>query len=216
MTATIDESWARIENWLAEHAPQTYAALAPPADPVDIAELERVVGRPLLRPLVASLLRHDGVLDRAEGSLLPGHYRPISARGTAAAWHLLTAYHDACEAEERGEEVDHDFMKLGSSRILYGHPQLIPVARDLGGAYIVLDHRPGIDRGRLHAAEPVEGVMRVSHEKWASLPLLMEAVATSMETSQPLNGDVPVVDEERRLHWESVRLRADAPPPPRA
>ncbi|CAM5694718.1 hypothetical protein SCALM49S_02784 [Streptomyces californicus] len=57
--------------------------------------------------------------------------------------------------------------------------------------------------------------MRVSHEKWASLPLLMEAVATSMETSQPLNGDVPVVDEEQRLHWESVRLR-DALPPPRA
>ncbi len=128
MTASIDESWARIENWLAEHAPQPYAALAPPADPADVAELERVIGRPLLRPLVASLLRHDGVLDRAGGSLLPGYYRPISARGTVAAWHLLTAYHDACEAEERGEEVDQDFMKLGSSRILYGHPQLIPVA----------------------------------------------------------------------------------------
>ncbi|MFI1190715.1 SMI1/KNR4 family protein [Streptomyces californicus] len=215
MTASIDESWARIETWLAEHAPRTYATLAPPADPADIAAVERVIGRPLLKPLVASLLRHDGVLDRIGGSLLPGYYRPISARGIATAWHRLTPYYDACEADERGEEVDDDFMTLGSSRILYGHPWLIPVARDPGGAYMVLDHRPEIDRGRLHEAEPVEGVMRVPHEKWGSLPLLMEAVATSMETSRPLNGDVPVVDEEQGLHWESVRLR-DAPPPPRA
>ncbi|MFH8886525.1 SMI1/KNR4 family protein [Streptomyces californicus] len=214
MTTSINESWARIENWLAEHAPATYAALAPPADPADIAAVERLVGRPLLKPLVLSLLRHDGVLDRHRGSLLPGYYRPLSARGIAAAWHFLTPYYDTREAEERGEEVDHHFMEIGSSRILYGHPQLIPVARDLGGAHIVLDHRPEIDRGRVHEAEPVEGVMRVPHEKWGSLPLLMEAIATCMETSQPLNGHIPAVDEEQRLHWESVRLR-DAPSLPR-
>lgn len=217
MTASINESWTRIENWLAEHAPATYGALAPPADPADIAAVERVIGRPLLKPLVLSLLRHDGVLDRHRGSLLPGYYRPLSAREMAASWRLLTPYYDACEADERGEEVDHHFMEIGCSGILYGHPQLLPVARDLGGAHIVLDHRPGTDRGRVHEAEPVEGVMRVSHEKWGSLPLLMEAIATCMEASQPLNGHIPAVDEEQRLHWESwefIRLR-DAPSPPR-
>ncbi|GAA2068100.1 hypothetical protein GCM10009801_16140 [Streptomyces albiaxialis] len=43
MTAPISESWTRMETWLTEHAPATHAALAPPADPADIAEVERVI-----------------------------------------------------------------------------------------------------------------------------------------------------------------------------
>ncbi|WP_258045254.1 hypothetical protein [Streptomyces sp. SM11] len=66
----------------------------------------------------------------------------------------------------------------------------------------MLDHRPEIDRGRVHEAEAVEGVMRLSHEMWASLPALMEAIATSLETCRPLNGNMPVVDEEQRLNWD--------------
>ncbi|GGT29798.1 SMI1/KNR4 family protein [Streptomyces chromofuscus] len=208
MTAPISESWTRIENWLAEHAPATHAALAPPADPADIAATERVIGRPLLRPLVKSLLRHDGLLDQ-KGSLLPGFYRPMSARETAAAWQLLTAFHDKRTADEQGEETDHDFMKVGVSGILYGHPQLIPIARDVGGGHLVLDHRPEIDRGRVHEAEAVEGIRRVPHETWTSLPALMEAIATSLETSQPLNGYTPVVDEKRRLSWDLTPPRSD-------
>lgn len=200
MTASISESWTRIENWLAEHAPSTYAALAPPADPADIAALEHLIGRPLLRPLVTSLLRHDGLLDR-RCTLLPGSYRPMSARETAAEWRLLTGFHDKRTAEDEGDEVGYDFMKIGSSRVLYGHPQLIPIARESGGGHLVLDHRPEVDRGRVHEAEATAGVMRGSHEAWASLPVLMEAIATSVETNQPLYDYTPTVDEEQRLHW---------------
>ncbi|MER7700783.1 MULTISPECIES: hypothetical protein [unclassified Streptomyces] len=71
MTAPVSESWARVENWLAEHAPVTRAALAPPADPADIAATERVIGRPLPKPLAMSLLRHDGLLD-GWSALSPG------------------------------------------------------------------------------------------------------------------------------------------------
>ncbi|MFI1223670.1 MULTISPECIES: SMI1/KNR4 family protein [unclassified Streptomyces] len=203
MTAPISQSWTRIETWLAAYAPATYAALAPPADPADIAAVERVIDRPLLKPLVVSLLRHDGFLP-PWGPLLPGGYRPMSAREMAAAWQLLTGFYDTCEAEEKGAEADDDFMKLGFSSVLYGHPRLIPIARDPGGGYLVLDHRPESDRGRVHEAEAVEGVLRVSHEKWASLPVLMEAIATSLETSRPLNGDTPVVDGEQRLCWDRL------------
>ncbi|MES9617839.1 SMI1/KNR4 family protein [Streptomyces tuirus] len=210
MTAPISESWTRIENWLAEHAPATYAGLAPPADPADIAAIEHVVGRPLLKPLVMSLARHDGLLDQ-RGSLLPGFYRPMSAREMAAAWQLLTGFHDKRTADEKGEEADYDFMRTGSSSVLYGHLQLIPIARHPGGGHLVLDHRPEIDRGRVHEAEAVEGIMRVSHEMWTSLPLLMEAIATSLETSRPLNGYTPVVDEEQRLHWEFEGAGHSAP-----
>ncbi|MFY0513140.1 SMI1/KNR4 family protein [Streptomyces anulatus] len=212
MTAPISESWTRIEEWLAEYAPATYAALAPPADPADIAAVERVIGRPLLKPLVVSLLRHDGFLSQFQGSLLPGRYRSISAREIAAAWRLLTGFYDKREADEKGREADNDFMKLGFSSVLYGHPQLIPIARDLGGGHVVLDHRTEVDRGRVHEAEAVEGVMRVSHEKWASLPALMEAIATSLEIFRPLNGNMPVVDEEQRLYWDYIPLRNDRAP----
>ncbi|MFI2783775.1 SMI1/KNR4 family protein [Streptomyces sp. ALB3] len=207
MASPISESWTRIENWLAEHAPTTYAALAPPANPADIAATERLVGRPLLRPLVTSLLRHDGLLDRW-CSLLPGSYRPMSAREMADEWKLLTGFYDKRTADEQGEEVDHDFMTVGSSSVLYGHPQLIPIARESGGGYLVLDHRPEPDRGRVHEAEATDGVLRRSHQVWTSLPVLMEAIATSFETARPLDDYTPVVDEEQRLHWSFTPLHA--------
>jgi cell wall assembly regulator SMI1 len=206
MTAPISASWTRIENWLAEHAPTTYAALAPPADPADIAAAERVIGRPLLKPLVLSLLRHDGLLDRRSW-LLPGSYRPMRAREIAAEWKLFTGFHDKHAADEEGEEADHDFMKIGTSSVLYGHPQLIPIARDVSGGCLVLDHRPEIDRGRVHEAEAEQGLVRRSHEMWTSLPVLMEGIATSLETDQPLDGHAPAVDEEQRLYWDFIPLR---------
>ncbi|HWU07215.1 MAG TPA: SMI1/KNR4 family protein [Streptomyces sp.] len=206
MTASISESWTRIEDWLSEHAPTTHAALAPPADPADIAATERVIGRPLLKPLVTSLLQHDGLLDQWS-SLLPGSYSFLSTRQTAAQWELFTSFHDKRTADEEGDEVDYDFMKTGASSVLYGHPQLIPLARELGGGYLVLDHRPESDRGRVHEAEATEGVMRGSHEMWTSLPVLMDTIATSLETGHPLNGCTPAVDEKKRLRWDFIPLR---------
>ncbi|MGW4825916.1 hypothetical protein ACWEP4_45595, partial [Streptomyces sp. NPDC004227] len=54
-----------------------------------------------------------------------------------------------------------------------------------------------------------DGLMRKSREMWASLPVLMEAIATSLETNQPLNDYTPVVDEEQRLYWDFISLRSD-------
>jgi cell wall assembly regulator SMI1 len=150
MTTPISESWTRIENWLAEHAPATYAAPVPPPDPADMAAAERVIGRPLLKPLVTSLSRHDGLLDQ-RFSLLPGFYRPMSAREIAAEWQLFTGFHDKRTADEEGEEADYGFMKIGASNVLYGHPQLIPIARDVRGGCLVLDHRPEKIRASLAA-----------------------------------------------------------------
>lgn len=208
MTARMSESWTRIENWLVEHAPATYAALAPPADPADVAAAERVIGRPLLKPLVMSLSRHDGLLDQ-RFSLLPGSYRPMSAREMATEWQLFTGFYDKRTADEEGGEADYDFMRTGASDVLYGHPQLVPIARDLRGGCLVLDHRPEIDRGRVHQAEAEQGLMRGSREMWTSLPVLMEAIATSLETNQPLDDYTPVVDEEQKLCWDFIPLRSD-------
>ncbi|MDH6538471.1 SMI1/KNR4 family protein [Streptomyces sp. SPB4] len=208
MTALISESWTRIENWLAEHAPATYAALAPPADPADIVAAERVIGRPLLKPLRMSLLRHDGLVGHGF-SLLPGGYRPLSVREIVAEWQHCARYYDKSTADRAGEEeVDDHFMRVGSSFDLYGHPQVILIAQDICGGHLVLDHRPEIDRGRVHIADGEGGVSRQSHEMWTSLPVLMERIATSLETSQPLDRDIPIVEEDQRLRWDSTPLQS--------
>ncbi|WP_328792779.1 MULTISPECIES: SMI1/KNR4 family protein [unclassified Streptomyces] len=208
MTALISESWTRIENWLAEHAPATYSALAPPADPADIVAAERVIGRPLLKPLRMSLLRHDGLVGHGF-SLLPGFYRPLSAREIVVEWQSWARYYDKPTVDGIGEEeLDYDFMRIGSSFYMYGHPQVIPIARDICGGLLVLDHRPEIDRGRVHNADAEEGISRQSHEMWTSLPVLMETIATSLETNQPLDRDMPVVDEDQRLRWDSISLQS--------
>ncbi|MGE7386477.1 SMI1/KNR4 family protein [Streptomyces sp. NPDC004126] len=201
MTAHVSESWTRIEDWLAEHAPASRAALAPPADPADIAAAERVIGSPLLKPLVTSLLRHDG--SAGEGvTLLPGFYAPMSAREIADDWRLLTRYHDRTMPEEEEADADDHFLGNGAAFALYGHPDFIPVARDVTGRRLVLDQRTWSDRGRVHEAEPVTGLVRVAHQAWTSLPALLEGTADALETGRPLGGHTPAVDEQRRLRWE--------------
>ncbi|MFJ9342054.1 hypothetical protein ACIRP0_22540 [Streptomyces sp. NPDC101733] len=148
MTVAISDAWKRVEDWLAEHAPALRAELAPPADSARIVEVERAIGRPLLRPVVASPARHDGFHDW-RASLLPGFYRLLSAREIVAEWRSLTGSYDRCAADEAGDEVDDDFTRIGSSALLYGHPQVIPLARDMCGSHPLVDHRPVGDRGRV-------------------------------------------------------------------
>ncbi|MFG2621243.1 hypothetical protein ACGFXC_26870 [Streptomyces sp. NPDC048507] len=89
-------------------------------------------------------------------------------------------------------------MRTGSSFDLYGHPQLVPIARDICGECLVLDHRPETDRVRVHTAEAVGGVVRQPHAMWASLPALLEMTAASLETNRPLASHTPVVTEDQR------------------
>jgi cell wall assembly regulator SMI1 len=42
--ATVTAAWARIEDWLARHAPASATVLAPPADPAEIAAAEVALG----------------------------------------------------------------------------------------------------------------------------------------------------------------------------
>ncbi|MGA5897077.1 hypothetical protein [Streptomyces venetus] len=57
----VEESWARVDAWLARHAPRTHATLRPPAPRAGIEAAERTLGVPFPPDLVASLRCHDGV-----------------------------------------------------------------------------------------------------------------------------------------------------------
>ncbi len=61
---TVEDSWARIDAWLSERAPASYALLRPPASPAEIADAERRLEVTFPPDLVASLHCHNGVVLR--------------------------------------------------------------------------------------------------------------------------------------------------------
>ncbi|MFJ9767594.1 SMI1/KNR4 family protein [Streptomyces erythrochromogenes] len=71
----VQESWDRIDAWLREHAPRTFATLRPPAGHEEIAAAEEVLGVAFPPDLVASLLRHNGALDGADAFCFSTHDR---------------------------------------------------------------------------------------------------------------------------------------------
>ncbi|MEU3795870.1 SMI1/KNR4 family protein [Streptomyces fructofermentans] len=71
----VQESWDRIDAWLREHAPRTFATLRPPAEHEEIAAAEEELGVIFPPDLVASLLRHNGALDGAEAFRFSTHDR---------------------------------------------------------------------------------------------------------------------------------------------
>lgn len=63
----MDQVWARVEAWLAAHAPAVAAGLNPPASEDELAETERQLGVRLPESVRAAYLRHDGQSADAPG-----------------------------------------------------------------------------------------------------------------------------------------------------
>ncbi|KJY18558.1 SMI1/KNR4 family protein, partial [Streptomyces katrae] len=77
ITSTVEESWDRIESWLARHAPITHGLLRPAAVLADITAAEARLGVAFPPDLRESLLRHDGV-ELQDGTLRLDYYGPLS------------------------------------------------------------------------------------------------------------------------------------------
>lgn len=90
----MEAAWERIETWLAAHAPVTFDALAPPADPAAIAAAEQAIDPSFPEPLRRSLLRHDGTTGHR--TLVLPNYRLLSAAEIADRW--LTGIEDESPA----------------------------------------------------------------------------------------------------------------------
>ncbi|MET7700480.1 SMI1/KNR4 family protein [Streptomyces sp. NPDC005485] len=74
----IADSWARIDAWLAQHAPLSHAQLRSPASPSDIEAAEQALGVTFHPDLTASLRCHDGV-DLEDGAPELAYYGPPSS-----------------------------------------------------------------------------------------------------------------------------------------
>ncbi|QMU69601.1 SMI1/KNR4 family protein [Streptacidiphilus sp. P02-A3a] len=191
MTPSIDESWIRIEAWLAEHAPVTFAGLEPPAAPAAIAAAEAAVGLPFPDALRQSLLRHNGTGYQV---LLPDLWQLMDVQDIPRVWAMRTKIHEA-----HSEATD------GDPEGEYGpwwHRQYIPFAADGLGGELVLDQRPSALRGRVGCAYKDSDCVFSRELLWGSLPTLLAATATALETGDPIDSYRRTVTGEGELDWE--------------
>ncbi len=135
---SVADSWARIDAWLAAHAPASMAALRPPADPDSIADAQYELGVEFPPELVASLSCHDG-LDRW-ANLLP-EAPPLAAHRIVEHWRMCMEI-----AEDTGGLQPRPWDDEP-----WWHPLWIPWAED-GGDAQVIDLRPGPGQGRVGVA----------------------------------------------------------------
>ncbi|WP_229925603.1 SMI1/KNR4 family protein [Streptomyces longispororuber] len=192
MTMPISESWTRIESWLDVHAPRTFAALEPPAERSAIAAAEQAIGQPFPEPLTESLLRHDGTGDY---DLLPPFWQLLSVRHIVKAWQLRMKIYGAELAGAEEGDLDGDYGP-------WWHALWVPFAADGGGDYLIIDQRPYRRRGRVGDADHETGCSFGSHPMWSSLPALLDATATALETGEAVGGYLPVAVDETELDWE--------------
>ncbi|MFE3526485.1 SMI1/KNR4 family protein [Streptomyces sp. NPDC059161] len=192
MTSSISQSWIRIESWLARHAPRTFAVLGPPAERSSITAAEQAIGLPFPEALVESLLRHNGT---GHCRLLPPFWSLLDTEGIARAWQIRTTIHGDETAAAQEAVADEQYGP-------WWHKQWIPIALDGSGDYLILDQRPHPRRGRIGNADHETGCSFSHHPMRTSLPALLDATATALETREPVDGYLPVVRDDGHLDWD--------------
>ena len=194
MDASITQSWIRIENWLADKAPATFAALEPPASNAEIRAAERAVGLEFPAPLAESLRRHAGTGD---AELIPT-FSLINPAKISSEWQLMTRIAGRTATADEGspgvardpEDDDH-----------WWHPQWIPIGADGGGDGLVIDQRANGHTGRVGERFKVDGGVFHRDPAWRSLPALLAHIAHCLETGEKFDGDTAVV-EDGLLCWD--------------
>ncbi|MFF4898057.1 SMI1/KNR4 family protein [Streptomyces sp. NPDC001068] len=145
MTDDLDAVLARIDAWLEANAPADHAALNPPAaqDHIDAIADRRF---PLHPDLVTWLGRHDGVTatkgHAGPGVILPEGFILSGAEGMRAG--QRTMEEALAEWIDENESEDPDLRDVYDG--VYGylfHVRWVPIATDITGGKLILDHRDG-------------------------------------------------------------------------
>ncbi|MFJ9242701.1 SMI1/KNR4 family protein [Streptomyces sp. NPDC101776] len=145
MNDDLDVAIGRLDTWLEGNAPADHAALNPPATQEDIdAIADR---RFLLHPdLVAWLKRHDGVAatkgHNGPGVILPEGFVLHTAAGMRAGQRALEEAISEWVDENESEDPDLRDIYDGVYGYLF-HVRWVPIATDLTGGKLIVDHRDG-------------------------------------------------------------------------
>jgi cell wall assembly regulator SMI1 len=165
VTARVDAAWARIESWLAGHAPRDATALGPPAAQSEIDAAQRQMAVAFPPDLVASLRRHNGV---AEGGrfTLASFYTPMTVAGIVSDWKVNCSVF--------GEPGDADSWS----------PRFVSFAGAPDGGSLVSDQRTGSGHVGEFFAES-----GASFDSWPpSIGDLLSDVAAALESGRTYVG----------------------------
>ncbi|MFF2039836.1 SMI1/KNR4 family protein [Kitasatospora sp. NPDC058170] len=197
-TPTVEQSWARIETWLARHAAESHGLLRRPARPEDIAAAELRLGVGFPPDLKDSLLRHDGV-QLQDGTPTLGYYGPLSGvedivRSTEF---LRDVGADIAEAE-----AEADLDEEQRDQYAYWPHERLLITLGIGwqssdGLFLVT--RPGRHHGRVGRYFDEDSP---SLTPWPGLRHVLADFATALENGTPFNGRTPLA-HEGRLIWDS-------------
>ncbi|MFE7382455.1 SMI1/KNR4 family protein [Streptomyces zhihengii] len=182
---SVRAAWARIDAWLAAHAPRSFALLAPPADPADVERAQQETGLRFPQELLDSLACHDG----SHGSpVLPG--RPLlPAEGIIAVRRRAM---DLLEwAEQQGWAEDDDEGEPT------WHPMWVPFAEGDGDAEVI-DLRTWETYGLVGTVHHDEGGLQ---DTWPSLGAYLTATADALDQGGTVGVTAPYLTPDRALEW---------------
>ncbi|CAM5699542.1 hypothetical protein STAFG_3442 [Streptomyces afghaniensis 772] len=174
----VEESWARIDAWLARHAPLTRATLRPPAPQAGIEDAQRTLGVPFPPDLVASLRCHDGA-EPDDGAVQLPSYGPLCGVADIVR---NTAFLQSLGAGEAGLP-----LTLGIGR------------RPSDGLFIAC--RPGPRYGQVGRRFD-EDTPSFAH--WPSLRHVLAGLADALEGGLVFLGRIPLA-VAGKLGWEEER-----------
>jgi hypothetical protein len=183
----VEESWARIDAWLARHAPLTHATLRPPAPRAGIEDAERTLGVPFHPDLVASLGCHDGV-EPDDCAVQLSDYGPLCGVADIVR---NTAFLQSLGEGEAGLP-----LTLGIGR------------RPSDGLFIAC--RPGPRHGQVGRRFD-EDMPSFAH--WPSLRHVLADLADALEGGLPFLGRIPLAVAGKLLWEEERTVPADAVSP---
>ncbi|TWP53565.1 hypothetical protein FKR81_04580 [Lentzea tibetensis] len=190
------ESWARIGAWLQKHAPATFAQLAPPADPAEIARVQDEMGLKFPQDLVDSLLCHNGLTRYSRANFLPALYPPLSAEEILAHWQSNVEINEDLNLDGEQEPDDQWF-----------HPLWIPFGEAEGDSQVI-DMRDGSGQVGMH----LHDMGGVFNGAWPSLAEYLSATAEALVEGVDAGGRFPYLDEKGELSWDLAgRLHERAP-----
>ncbi|MFI5617818.1 SMI1/KNR4 family protein [Streptomyces sp. NPDC051567] len=203
-TFTVEQSWVRIEAWLAQHAAVSHGLLRPPALPEDIAAAQLRLGVTFPPDLKESLLRHDGV-QLQEGTPTLGYYGPLSGvEDIVGSTELLRGV----GADLAEDEADLDEAERGQYAY-WPHERLL-ITLGIGwqssdGLFLV--SRPGPHHGHVGRYFDEDSP---SFTPWPGLRHVLADFATALENGTPFNGRTPLAFEGQ-LIWDDDRTTVPAP-----
>jgi hypothetical protein len=109
----VQDSWTRIDAWLREHAPRTFATLRSPAGDEEITAAQRELGVTFPPDLVASLLRHNGALEGPAAFRFGSGDRLLGLSGILGDTGFMRGIDQGLDGEAEGYWL-HDYVKFGS------------------------------------------------------------------------------------------------------